>query len=105
MDDEDDVMIWMIDNQMKRRNITDAAKLRLAMKKEDVLKKKARERQGNRNDLKNNIVENLPQCRVRDIIARNAGVSHSTVDKFKYIEQNAPELADDLCAGKVVCKR
>ena len=32
-EDEKAVMIWMIDNQMGRRNITTAAKIQLAMKK------------------------------------------------------------------------
>ena len=35
-EDENDVMIWMIDNQMVSRNINNAKKIRLAMKKIDI---------------------------------------------------------------------
>jgi len=103
MNDEDDVMIWMIDNQKEsRRNIETPAKIRLGLKKERILSDKAEKRMkaGKKIDPPPNLAGGFGD--VRDIIAKNAGVSHGTVDKFKYIEQNAPELADDLCSGKVV---
>jgi len=43
-EDEKAVMIWMIDNQMGRRNITIAAKIQLAMKKYGFLSDRAREK-------------------------------------------------------------
>ena len=100
LEDEDAVIIWMIDNQMRRRNITDPAKLRLALKKEEVFARQAKKRQGSRNDLNSNIVPNLAQGRVRDILAKEAGVSHGTVDKFKYISKHVePKIIDALCDG------
>lgn len=107
MDDEEDVLVWMIDNQIEsRRNIESAAKIRLGLKKESILSDKARNRQacGQGGVL---LREKCPEAndekgRVREIIGKSAGVSGKTVDKFKYIEENAPELADDLCTGKVV---
>ena len=37
---------------------------------------------------------------MRDIIAKEAGVSHGTIDKFKYIEKHAePKRVDALCNG------
>lgn len=105
-DDEHAVMIWMIDNQMGRRNITDAAKIRLALKKEDVLARQAEGRSLSNLKQNNTDVENLPpreiQGKVRDLIGQDAGVSGKTVDKFKYIEKHAPEIADNLCTGKIV---
>ena len=110
MDDEDDVMIWMIDNQNEsRRNIETPAKIRMGLKKKSILDKKAQKRK--LTNLKQNSTdkENFPEReekgQVRDIIGKNVGVSGKTVDKFKYIEENAPNLADDLCAGKVVEKK
>jgi len=45
MDDEDDVMIWMIDNQNEsRRNIETPAKIRMGLKKKSILDKKAQNR-------------------------------------------------------------
>ena len=43
-DDEDAVMIWMIDNQMGRRNITDAAKIKYGLLRSDIEKDRARKR-------------------------------------------------------------
>ena len=42
---EDDAIVWIIDNQMGRRNIESAAKIRLALKKEGIRSKEARNRQ------------------------------------------------------------
>jgi len=101
--DEDAVILWMIDTQGGRRNLTDAAKIRLALKKKSVLDRQARKRQacGQGGVL---LMENLPQakeerCPVRDQIGKLAGLSGKTVDKFQYIEKHAPDLADKLCEG------
>ena len=94
-------MVWMINNQIEsRRNIEVAAKIRLGLKKKSILSKQAQERMMSGKKL--DPVPNFAQGRVRDIIDKSAGVCHGTVDKFEYIEQHAPKLADDLCAGKVV---
>lgn len=59
--------------------VPDLDKAALLARKEPILKKNAKERQGKRNDLdKNNIVPNLAQCepgRVRDQLAQELGVS------------------------------
>jgi hypothetical protein len=39
------------------------------------------------------------QGKVRDHIAKSAGVGHGTVDRFNYIEAKDPKLADALCKG------
>ena len=105
VEDEDDVMIWMIDNQKKsRRNIETPAKIRLGLKKESILADKAEKRMkaGKNIDPEENLPQGSRDPQVRDIIGKSAGVSGKTVDKFKYIQKKAPELADDLCAGKIV---
>jgi len=110
-EDEEAVMIWMIDNQMGRRNITTAAKIRLAMKKHDFLSERAKSKslsnlkqfQGTENEHSAD-VENLPpredQGKVRDLIGKDAGCSGKTVDKFLYIEEHAPELAEKVVKGE-----
>jgi N6-adenosine-specific RNA methylase IME4/ParB-like chromosome segregation protein Spo0J len=101
---EKSVMIWMIDNQMGRRNITIAAKIQLAMKKHAFLSDRARKRQacGQGGVL---LRADLPQAneeegRVRDLIGKDAGCSGKTVDKFLYIEEHAPELAEKVVRGE-----
>lgn len=43
--DEDAAKVWVIDNQMGRRNITQWVKFELSLKKKDILLKKGREKQ------------------------------------------------------------
>ena len=104
---EDYAIIWIIDNQMGRRNIESAAKIRLALKKEGIRSNQAKSRQGERNDLKDSVKNiSIDRCgssgKAVEFIAQDAGVGSATVERFKYIEKNAPNLADDLCAGKKV---
>lgn len=106
-EDEDSVMVWIIDNQMGRRNIESAAKIRLSLMKEEIRAKQSNSRQGERNDLKDSVKNISADLRgssgkATEFIAQDAGVSARSVEQFKYIEKNAPNLADDLCSGKKV---
>ncbi len=88
--DKNSVILWMIDNQLGRRNIPDYARVELNLRKEDILKPIAKENQGKRTDL----VPELAQSnmgRVREKIAEVSKVSHGTVDKVKFIRDNADE--------------
>ena len=102
-EDEKAVMIWMIDNQMGRRNITIAAKIRLAMKKHGFLSDRAKDRQACGQGgvlLKENLPEANEKGQVRDLIGKDAGCSGKTVDKFLYIEKHDPELAEKIVKGE-----
>lgn len=110
-EDENDVMIWMIDNQMGRRNINNAEKIRLAMKKIDILSQAAEDRklsnlkQFQTSDNEQTTVSadlRFREGKVSEEIAKTAGVSARSVEQFKYIEKHAPEIADSLCTGKIV---
>lgn len=81
---EDDVVIWMIDNQKGRRNLTDFVKLELAEIKRERLAHKGREK----------------ISKVQE--ARHAGLSLSTIDKDTP-HNTRNEIAADLgwSTGKV----
>jgi hypothetical protein len=106
--DEKEAKVWMIDNQMARRNIESAVRISLALLKRGLLSDKARGRQGRRNDLYKDNIKNIPpdlaessKGDVRDVIAKEAGVSHGTVDKFLFIKEHAPEEdVKRLCSGE-----
>ena len=107
--DEKEAKLWMIDNQMARRNIESAARISLALLKEGLLRDDAEERQqGSQFQKSNTVVPDLaPQQKlfeagkVRDIIAKDAGVSHGTVDKFLFIKKHASEEEiQRLCSGE-----
>ena len=56
-----DVMEWMINTQLGRRNLSPIQRIAVAEKYRPIYEKQAKERQGTRNDLKNNFTVNLPQ--------------------------------------------
>ena len=108
-EDEESVKLWMIDNQMGRRNITDAAKISYALLSEDIEKERAERRRLSKLKQFQSTVEqdctevlDLAPRKVRDIIAKKAGVGHSAVDKFKFIQEKAPEVAEALCKGNEI---
>ena len=82
--DKNEVILWMIDNQLGRRNLPDYARVELNLKKEDILKPIAKERMLGG-------VPTLAHGKVRDDIAKLAKVGHGTVDKVKFIRDNADE--------------
>lgn len=112
--DETTAKVWIIDNQLARRNLTKGAKISLESIRKDILSDEAKKRQGERKDLNDRYMEaldnkdcvkNIPPNSagsygdVRDQIAESAGVGHNLVDKFHYIEKHAPEKAKALCIG------
>ncbi len=54
-------MEWMLDIQLGRRNLSPIQRISVAEKYRLIYEKQAKERQGTRNDLKNNFTANLPQ--------------------------------------------
>ncbi len=91
--DKNEVILWMIDNQLGRRNIPDYARVELNLRKEDIYKG----RQG-RPEKGANI--STFKGKTRDIIANSSKVSHGTVDKVKFIRDNADEeIKTELSSG------
>ena len=56
---KEEVMEWMLDIQLGRRNLSPIQRIAVAEKYRPIYEKKAKENQGARNDLKNNIPQNL----------------------------------------------
>lgn len=93
-DSREDAKIWVIKNQLGRRNLLDYVKVELTVGKlEPLIAAKAKEKQIA--TLKQNQSTVLPTLAERAIdtreeIAKAAGVSHGTVAKVKKIMQAAP---------------
>ena len=87
--DKTEVILWMIDNQLGRRNISKYDRTRLNLKKEDILRPIAKANQGKRNDLVKN--SERSSQRTSHQVAKLSKVSHDTVSKVKYIEEKADE--------------
>ncbi|WP_163098557.1 DNA N-6-adenine-methyltransferase [Acidithiobacillus ferrianus] len=122
--------IWMLHNQLGRRNLNDYQRSEIALQLEGIFKEQAKERQGTRTDLDPPIINFVPtlaqsaesieaptlaprqdrqktetehgKSRTRDAIAKTAGVSHGTIDKVKAIRAAAiPEVQDMARSGAV----
>lgn len=101
--DRNEAILWMIDNQLGRRNISKYDRTRLALKKEDILKPIAKEQQSKGGGSGSSGRQKSAQpIKVRDEVAKIAKVSHDTVAKVKYIIEKADEKQKkDLSSQKV----
>ena len=102
--DEGDARIWIISNQIGRRNIEQYVRGELVLELESLLKAQAKERQrGGQGGIL--LVLNSAQAntgRTRDNLAKMSGVSHSTIDQIKYIKTHGTdELKDKARKGEI----
>ena len=92
-DSEEDVIIWMCNNQLGRRNLPEFVKYELEARKKDALLKKGKE------NLKTNIgdgqrlsiVDKGKDHNTREIIADKLGWSTGKVAMAEVVAKNAPE--------------
>lgn len=96
-----DVKIWMIQNQMGKRNATDFARTALALKLKPLLEQRALERmQAGKADPTQNSAEGTGET--RQAVAKAAGVSHDTVRKVeKIIEKATAEVIEQVRTGEI----
>lgn len=92
--DRNAVIVWMIQNQLGRRNITDYTRGRLALRLKDAIatQAKARQvanlRQGNESPVMQNFAQ---RGATRDELAKVADLSGETIRKVETIERAAPD--------------
>jgi len=104
----DDAIVWIINNQFGRRNISLAARTGLALKLEDTISRMAKENsiksggdrgnqytKGKVADLKNSTKP--AKVHTRKELAKAAGVSEFTVYQYKTVEKNGtPEVIEKM---------
>ena len=90
----DDVKLWMMRNQLSRRNLNDFQRIEITHKCEDAVKAKAKERQseyyGNQYD---GLMEKFPEVQTstaRDELGAMAGVSGKTYEHAVTVLETAP---------------
>ena len=103
--DRDDARLWIIHNQLGRRNIHDLDRAALLEEEEKIVASKARERQasGINQYTDMSLVEKFPQPaqRTRDIMGAKMGVSGKQYEKLKTINKKAsPEVKQQIRDGK-----
>lgn len=91
---KDDIIQWMVDTQLGRRNLTPIQRIAIAEKYRPIIEKKAKENQGNRNDI--NFCQNSDKSDIKSIdtkkeLSNIAKVSYDTYYKGKRILENGNE--------------
>ena len=100
-EDEDDVKLWIINNQFGRRNINNYQRSVLALKMEDIYRERAKKTQGRRTDILHNYVKCEPTNTQKEL-SNIANVSHDTIARVKKIEEKAtPEIKKQLNNGDI----
>lgn len=94
--DRQEVLLWIINNQLARRNLSTYDKTLLALKFEEIINKKAKENQkaGGHNSKVGCQKSDKPLDTKKEI-GKIANVSHDTVEKVKFIEKNATKEQKD----------
>lgn len=100
--DEDEVKLWIIDNQLNRRNVPPYVRLELAKLKEPLIKAEAEKRMlAGKADPLQVTGKGSKRVHTDKEVAKIAGVSHDTYTRAKKImEKASPEIIQDLREGK-----
>ena len=88
----DDVKLWMMKNQLSRRNLNDMQRIAIVRKCEDAVKAKAAERlsPGINQYTDRSVVKLPPTSKARDELGAMAGVSGSTYERAVTVLETAP---------------
>ncbi len=103
----DDAKVWMIRNQIGRRNLNDYERSRLALKMKPLISKKAKENQAQYfgNQYQSGLCQNSDKVHPIDTkkeLAKISDVSHDTISKVEFIETNADEeMKEAVRSGKI----
>jgi hypothetical protein len=99
-EDEDDAIIWILKNQLARRNLPAHLRARLALHLKPLIAERAKERQrGGQGGVL--LPANLPKANTREDVAALADLSPRTIDKVEIIEEYAtPEEKAKLDTGE-----
>jgi hypothetical protein len=96
-DNKDQVKLWIIKNQLGRRNLTDYDRGRLVLQLKPIISEKRK-----RGRPKKEIKPNLADLQTRDEIAKIADLSHGTIDKIEKIEnEGSEELKEKARKGEI----
>mgnify|MGYP000044763190 CR=1 FL=1 len=104
----DDTMLWMLRNQLGRRNLNNYQRVELVLKFEPLVKSAAEQRMlaGKVANPVPTLAQGQTKGRTRDHLSEAAGVSHGTFAKAKKLVQSADEETKrELRAGKVTVNR
>ena len=99
----EDVMLWMIDNHLARRSVSDFQRGVLALKKKEIVSARVAERPADEaGDADAALDPASPPWNTREDVARAARVSSNTISQIERIQKAAtPELREAVRAGTI----
>ena len=109
-DSRDEAKLWMLDNQLGRRNLTDAMRIELAISKTELLRQQARENQKRGGRMKPGFAKPLTESsnpetepiNLRAAIANEAGLGEGTVQNYMQVAKHGtPELHEAVRCGEI----
>lgn len=99
----EDVMLWMIDNHLARRSVSDFQRGVLALKKKEIVSARVAERPADEAaDADAAVDPASPPWNTREDVARAARVSSNTISQIERIQKAAtPELREAVRTGTI----
>ncbi|MDO9352534.1 MAG: hypothetical protein Q7T55_02500, partial [Solirubrobacteraceae bacterium] len=105
----DDVMLWMIDNHLARRSVSDFQRGVLALRKKDIVTARTAQRAGEPDKAADKDagdgakeVDAGPPWSTREDVAKAARVSSNTISQIERIQKAAaPQLVEAVRAGTI----
>jgi len=98
----EDVMLWMIDNHLARRSVSDFQRGMLALRKKAILTAQTKAQQESAPDA-TPAEQAVPSARsTREEVAKAAGISSNAISRIEKIQKTAaPELVEAVRAGTI----
>ena len=101
----EDVMLWMIDNHLARRSVTDFQRGMLALRKKAILSARAEAQQKKEPETASADASTTPTARplsTREEVAKAAGISSNAISRIEKIQKTAaPELVEAVRCGTI----
>ncbi|HEU4375077.1 MAG TPA: hypothetical protein VFS02_16400 [Telluria sp.] len=100
----DDVMLWMIDNHLARRSVSDFQRGVMALRKKDIVTARAAQRAGEPEPVApaTTAAAEPPPWNTREDVAKAARVSSNTISQIERIQKAAtPQLVEAVRSGTI----
>lgn len=96
----EDVMLWMIDNHLARRSVSDFQRGVLALRKKEIVA--SRLRQTEESIAGDSPAAEVPSKQTREEVAKIAGISSNAITQIEKIQRAAtPELVEAVRSGTI----
>ncbi|MDQ2823606.1 MAG: hypothetical protein M3Y65_25060 [Pseudomonadota bacterium] len=98
----EDVQLWVIENNLARRSVSDFQRGVLALRKKDIVAARSAQRAGEPDKAGEEAAPDGPPWSTREDVARAARVSSNTISQIERIQRAAtPQLVEAVRAGTI----